>query len=52
LCRMTCSAVLSMLIAVGWGSSTPAKVKRYRLSRCKSAKREMERSSLGSGVGK
>jgi hypothetical protein len=49
---MMCSTVLSMLIAIGWGSSMLVKVKRYRLSRCESAKREMERSSSGSGVGK
>ena len=50
--RTTCSAVPSALVAVGWGSNAPAKAKRYGLSRCESAKSEMERSSSGSGVGK
>jgi hypothetical protein len=50
--RRTCSAVPSALIAIGCGSNWPARVNRYGLSRCESVKREMERRSSGSGVGK
>jgi hypothetical protein len=49
---MTCIAVPSALVAIGWGNSLPARVNRYGLSRCESVKREMERRSSGSGVGK
>jgi hypothetical protein len=50
--RRTCSAVPSTLVAVGCGSNAPARVKRYGLRRCESAKSEMERRISGSGVGK
>jgi hypothetical protein len=50
--RRTCSAVPSALVAIGWGSNQPARVNRYGLSRCERVKREMERRSSGSGVGK
>jgi hypothetical protein len=47
-----CSADPSALVAVGWGSNIPARVNRYGLSMCESVKREVERRSSGSGVGK
>jgi len=49
---MMCRADPSALVAVGWGSNMPARVNRYGLSMCDSVKREMERRSSGSGVGK
>jgi hypothetical protein len=50
--RIMCRADPSALVAVGWGSNIPAKVNRYGPSMCESVKREMERRSSGSGVGK
>lgn len=50
--RMTCRAVPSALVAVGWDSNVSARVNRYGLSMCESVKRETERRSSGSGVGK
>ena len=50
--RITCSAVPRALVAVGWGSNRPARVNRYGWSRCESEKRDIERRSSGSGVGK
>ena len=50
--RMMWRADPSALVAVGWDSNMPAKVNRYVPSMCESVKREMERRSSGSGVGK
>jgi hypothetical protein len=50
--RTTCSAVPSALVAAGCGSSQPARVNRYGWRTCENVKREMERRSSGSGVGK